>query len=288
MITASIVLFNTPVNQINTVLDSYAPSSNRKLYLIDNSNCFNEDYLFLSNIYGVEYVFNNKNVGYGQAHNIAIKKAIQEKSDYHIVLNPDLKFESWIVNRLEEYADAHLDVVYMLPKVKYPNGEIQYLCKLLPTPLDLFLRRFLPQNKSVIKRNDKYTLKNFGYNRIINPPCLSGCFMFMRTSVLEQYSLFFDNRFFMYFEDFDLIRRLHRIGKTIYYPDVEIIHNHMQMSYKNMGMLRMHIISACKYFNKYGWFFDGERKKVNKIILNEICNKENRGEEFCNEKNIGN
>jgi len=191
-------------------------------------------------------------------------------SDYHVVLNPDLIFEPSVIDSLVKYANNHSDVVYMLPKVVYPDGKIQYLCKLLPTPFDLIFRRFLPQIGFIKRRNDLYELRFFGYNKIINPPCLSGCFMFMRTSTLEKYNLFFDENFFMYCEDFDLMRRLHRIGKTIFYPDVTIIHNHNHGSYKNKKMLMMHIRSACKYFNKYGWLFDTERRTLNKKILKEL------------------
>jgi GT2 family glycosyltransferase len=99
--------------------------------------------------------------------------------------------------------------------------------------------------------------------------------MFLRMSTIEKYNLFFDERFFMYCEDFDFIRRLHRIGKTIYYPDVSIIHNHAKESYKSKKMMTEHIKSAIKYFNKWGWFFDKERKTMNKQVLDEILSLQN-------------
>ena len=76
----------------------------------------------------------------------------------------------------------------------------------------------------------------------------------------------------MYCEDFDLIRRLHRVGKTLFYPDVTIIHDHAKESYKNKKMLFEHIKSAIKYFNKFGWFFDKERRDMNEKVLGEINN----------------
>lgn len=269
MITASIVLFNTDKELLNKVVGSYAPSEKRKLYLIDNSKCELEFAKKMSDE-NIEYIFNNKNLGYGKAHNIGIQKAIQEKSDYHIVLNPDIEFQPSVIDELRQYADKHKDIVYILPKVLYPSGEVQYLCKLLPLPFDLIFRRFMSNLKIAKNRNDKYTLKNFNYETIINPPCLSGCFMFLRTSALKMNHIKFDSRFFMYCEDFDLIRRLHRVGKTIYYPRVFIIHNHKQESYKNWKMLKIHIKSATQYFNKYGWFFDSERKEMNRQILKEL------------------
>ena len=273
MITASIVLYNTNTKQLKDAINSYAPSAERILYLIDNSEQEFDLKKLCMDLTHIRYVFNNKNLGYGAGHNIALYKALDNNSLYHVVLNPDIRFDPKILNSLEAFMAQHSDTVYMLPKVIYPNGELQYLCKLLPTPIDLFLRRVLFKLVLSKKLNDKYTLKQSGYTRIMNPPCLSGCFMFLRLDTIKQYNIFFDERFFMYLEDFDFIRRLHRVGKTIFYPYVTIIHDHAHGSYKSKKLLKLHIISAIKYFNKYGWFFDCERKNMNNTILKEIAER---------------
>lgn len=266
MITGSIVIYHSDEKTVLRAVESFAPAADRRLYIVDNGEEETDRYRSFSY---VEYLFSGKNEGYGMAHNRAIRKAAAAGSTYHVVLNPDVAFEPSVLDELKKYADSHPDVVYMLPKVVYPDGELQYLCKLLPTPADLIFRRFLPASL-VRKSNDRYCLKMSGYSRIINPPCLSGCFMFMRMSALTENSILFDDRFFMYCEDFDLIRRLHRIGKTIFYPEVQIVHDHEHASYKNLHMLRVHITSAVRYFNKYGWFFDQERRQMNRKILQEI------------------
>ena len=270
MITASVVLYNTPAREVETILKSFAPGPERKLFFIDNSPAFREELSFLKSLNNVDYLFTGANLGYGKANNIGIEKAIAEGSEYHVVLNPDLQFEPEILDELETYADAHPDVVYMLPEVLNEEGEVQRLCKLLPTPADLIFRRFFPQRGIFARSNERYTLADSGYDRIIDPPCLSGCFMFMRVHALEEHALRFDERFFMYCEDFDLIRRLHRVGRTIYYPAVHIIHRESKASYKNGKMLAAHIVSACRYFNKYGWFRDPERDEMNRSILDEL------------------
>lgn len=269
MITASVVLYHTEKYMIERIVNSYRPDNNRILFIIDNSESKDYEVYFKENCF-VEYIHNGKNVGYGAGHNIGIRRAIQLNSDYHIVLNPDVSFEDRIIDELKTYADNHEEVVYMLPKVVYPNGKIQYLCKLLPTPLDLTIRRFFPNIGLMRRRNEKYVLKASGYNKIMNPPCLSGCFMFMRTSTLRDNNLLFDENFFMYCEDFDLIRRLHRVGMTIFYPNVTIVHDHTRASYKNWKLMLIHIQSAFKYFNKYGWFHDKERIIENNKILKDI------------------
>lgn len=270
MVTAAVVLYNTPQYMFSNLLHSYKPDTGRKLYIIDNSE---KPTIYCKNVCNdnIIYIYNGKNIGYGAAHNIGIQRAILDESRYHVILNPDIVFDSSVIDSLKCYADKHDDIVYMLPEVIYPNGKIQYLCKLLPTPFDLFFRRFIPCTKITQKWNDRYVLKMSGYNKIINPPCLSGCFMFLKTSALAENNLRFDERFFMYFEDFDLIRRLHRIGRTVYYPDVQIVHEHGRESYRNKKMLLLHIKSACIYFHKYGWFIDRERKSMNHRILQELA-----------------
>lgn len=268
MITASIVLFNTFQSDIENIVKSYSPSKGRKLYIIDNSHEKNNYCESITCDY-IDYYFVGKNIGYGAAHNIGIRKAIEIESKYHIVLNPDIRFDEIVLTGLISYMNDNTDIVYLLPKVIYPNGNIQYLCKLLPTPMDLIERRFLPSIGPFKRRNDKYILKYTGYDKVMNPPCLSGCFMLLRTDVIREHNLFFDESFFMYFEDFDLIRRLHKVGKTIYYPYYSIVHDHAKLSYKSIRMMFIHIISACKYFNKYGWFFDKERKRINKEFIDE-------------------
>ncbi len=255
---------------MDTVLKSFAPSAERKLFLLDNSPEYDSSFDILRDLPNIEYIFNGENLGYGRANNIGIKKAVETGSDYHIVMNPDLRFEPDIIDSLAEFADSDPEIVYILPKIVDESGTVQHLCKLLPTPADLIFRRFFP-NKGIIKKNnDRYVLASFGYERIIDPPCLSGCFMFMRTKALKEHDLSFDERFFMYCEDFDLIRRLHRVGKTLYYPEVSIVHKQSRASYTDLEMLKVHVVSACRYFNKYGWFRDPERKTMNDRILREL------------------
>ena len=79
----------------------------------------------------------------------------------------------------------------------------------------------------------------------------------------------FDERFFMYPEDIDITRRMHSKYRTMYWPNVSVVHAHRAASYKSTRMLKIHIVNMVKYFNKWGWFFDSERRKVNREILKE-------------------
>lgn len=274
-LTASVVLFNTPRSQIESLFKSVIESKCvETFYIIDNSpsdkwRILEKEYAERAEIAGtkIRYI-HNQNLGYGASHNLAMHEAIESGAVYHVVLNPDIYFGAEVLPALVQFMNENLDAAYVLPKVTYPNGELQYLCKLLPTPSDLIFRRFLPKSWGV-KRNDRYCLKMSGYDKVINPPCLSGCFMFMRLATLKENDIFFDDGYFMYCEDFDLIRRLHRVARTLYYPRVTIVHDHARESYKSKKMLWAHIKSAVRYFNKWGWAFDRERREMNKKILEE-------------------
>ncbi len=186
MFNASIVLYHHKIDEISPLVLELAKSKEiNEIFLIDNSSVSQNEFKKLP----VHYIFNGKNVGYGAGHNIAIRKTIAENIPYHLVLNPDIELESTIFTTILDFMQNHNDVGHLMPKVLYPNGKIQYLCKLLPTPFDLFIRRFLPK-KWIKKSNDKYELRHSGYDKTMKIPCLSGCFMFLRTDTLKKVGIF--------------------------------------------------------------------------------------------------
>ena len=75
MITASIVLYKTNIEDLKTVINSFKPSTEKRLFLIDNSPTAMESQLLSSIGNNIEYIYNNANLGYGAAHNIGIAKA---------------------------------------------------------------------------------------------------------------------------------------------------------------------------------------------------------------------
>lgn len=262
MLNVSIVIYKHTISDISPLVEILQNSGLvSEIFLIDNSPKENKDFGKLN----ANYIFNNCNLGYGKAHNIALRKSIAKNTPYHLVVNPDISFEPEILKTIVTYMENHPDVGHLMPKVFYPNGDLQYLCKLLPTPTDLIFRRFLQKNVRD-KRMRKFELRESGYNRIMNIPYLSGCFMFLRTEALKVTGIF-DERFFMYPEDIDLTRRIHQHFKTIFYPEVAIVHHHAQSSYSSPKMLWIHIINMIRYFNKWGWIFDRERKRINANIL---------------------
>jgi GT2 family glycosyltransferase len=265
-ITASVVLYKTPPAQILRLYECLANSSCRPyVYVIDNSPA--PTTLPFEMPPWITYIHSEANLGYGAGHNVALRQ-ILGSSKFHFVLNPDTSFAEGELEKMVTFITQHPDVGQLMPKVIYPDGSLQYLCKLIPTPADLLLRRFMigPFKRLAQRQNQRFELRFTGYDRQMDVPYLSGCFMLFRTSALQQIGLF-DERFFMYPEDIDITRRVNAQFRTLFFPGATIVHDHGRESYRNVRALWIHVRNLVKYFNKWGWFHDPARSQVNRAVL---------------------
>ncbi len=205
----------------------------------------------------VKFIQNDKNLGMGAGNNIGIRKA---QGKYVVIMNPDtIAFQDTFVG-LYEYMESRKDVGIVGPKQLNPDKTVQNSCYRwhgLFTPL--YRRTPLGKFNFAKKDLDRFLMKDFDHDREREVDWLLGSFFFCRASVLEEVG-FFDERFFMYFEDTDLCRRFSHGGhKVVYNPKVKIIHNHTRQSaqikwYKffTNKAARNHIISWIKYLRKWG------------------------------------
>lgn len=261
----SIVLYNSNYEEIDYLID-LLNSIDRvsQIFLIDNSPLKNNSFETLD----AKYLFPDVNNGYGSGHNLAIYYSLESDIKYHLVLNSDISFDRIVLSKLLEKMDDDSEIGLIMPKVINSDGSVQFLPKLLPTPLNLLIRVVTPLRKLLNSKNKEYTLENY-QDQELNVPIITGCFSLFRVETLKQTGLY-DENFFMYFEDFDLSRRIHSRYKTIYYPAVSIIHAHERGAAKSYKLLKAFSKSAIYYFNKYGWFFDNERNRINKRVLNKL------------------
>jgi len=245
-LSVSIVLYKTPRSLYTSAIQSIFDSKLKfKIFVIDNSPYITKDSIFNKKF--IRYIWTGKNIGYGSAHNIAIK-LIGNKTTFHLILNPDIYFDYKLLPHLIKLLEANKDIGVVMPKILFPNGKNQFLCRKQPTPFDLLKRRFFHFS---IKK-DTYIVKKINSNKIYEAENLSGCFLLCRTRILRKINGF-DTRFFMYLEDYDLVRRINEKYRVIYDPRVHAYHHYSKNSYKKINHLFFHVISAIRYFNKWGW-----------------------------------
>lgn len=261
-ITCSIVLYNNNINDYELAISSFLNSVDGLIYVIDNSEYPLSSVFF--NHPRVKYIFTNNNLGFGAAHNVCINNYLD--SEFHLVLNPDVYFHNDAIPKLIKILQCDSSIGAIMPTVKNSNGQKQNLCKLLPSPFDLFFRRFIPNSSFCKDRNSIYEMHKIPMDSLLEVPVISGCFFIARTKVIAKIKGF-DERFFMYMEDIDLFRRISMHRRVVFYPGVEIFHRHEKGSFKSNKLLFYHLISAIKYFNKWGWFYDPYRFKVNEKFI---------------------
>lgn len=264
---ATIVFYNNSAEQVVAVVKSCLDLNDTAILIVDNSpaDSIREivNTLCVCDLSDrIKYIHTPENPGFGASHNLALQYF--PEADFYYVVNPDVTFNRE-VNRMVDFMQANPHIGCLVPKVMYPDGRLQRLCKLLPSPLDLFLRRFSPAMASITDK--RFMLADFDYSILLDIPYASGCFMLIRGDVFRHLKGF-DERFFMYLEDTDLSRRIAEISRVVFYPDVSITHEYGKGSYKDNKLLRIHLSSAVKYFNKWGWVFDRKRCMLNEKTLN--------------------
>lgn len=261
---ASIVAYKTDPEELRRCVGSLHAAGVSDVAVVDNSpdSSLSEICTQLS----VSYTHSGRNLGYGAAHNIELRRSMQMGNvDYHLVINSDVWFTSDVIRRIVDHMDCHPEIGQLIPAVVYPDGSPQPAVRMIPTPFDLIIRRFLPRFMFK-RRSRRYLLGFWDHSCEANIPFHQGSFMFLRLDALRSVGLF-DERFFMYPEDIDLTRRMHRCYVTSFWPEVSIVHAHHAGSYHSMRLLRIHMVNMIRYFNKWGWFRDPERRAFNRRLL---------------------
>ena len=110
------------------------------------------------------FCLEDQNLGYGRGHNEVIPYL---KSTYHMIVNPDITFDSGLVSRMVDYMDQHPDIVMLSPRVFFPDGTEQHLPHRRPTVRYLLGGPFEHVSERFAAWRDRQIEKHL---RVIDPP----------------------------------------------------------------------------------------------------------------------
>ena len=250
------ILFSKLLNSLSIAIYQLSFDDNSiEIKIIDNGNQIElhksllKDFKYADK---VEIISGHNNIGYGKGHNLAIHNC---SSKYHLVLNPDVILDEKSLITGIKYLESKPDCCAVCPSCYNEKGDTQYLIKQYPSVIDLFIRGagIKKLNSLFSKRLAKYEMKSLVESKqIASVSIISGCFMLCRTDLLKQVGGF-DERYFLYFEDFALSLELAKLGKLIYLPSIEIIHYGGDAARKGIKHIVMFVASGIKFFNQYGW-----------------------------------
>ena len=264
----SVVIYNTDPDELERAIQQFlAIPGTTHLCILDNSRQPIRRFQYDPAL--VSCQFCGKNLGYGRAHNIALRAA-SGRARFSLVMNTDIQYTADAVVRLIAFLDVTPRAGMVSPKICYPDGSLQYVCRLLPTPANMILRRFLPRSAWTARADALYELRWWNHDCIANIPYFQGSFMLMRTDLCNKLGGF-DERFFLYGEDIDLTRRLHEVSETLYIPDVSITHEYRRYSNRSLRGTWYGIQNNCRYFNKWGWFYDRNRRRINAQVVANLA-----------------
>lgn len=267
-ITICIVLYENEITLVQNAVQSILKiCAVDKIFLVDNS--LTNQLKVLVTDSRIKYIHNPANPGFGASHNVAIQQALEFGSKYHFIVNPDIYFEGDVISPMVQYMANDATIGMMMPQILNVDGSVQNLPKLLPSPFSILKRKIKKPVTAYQKFINEYELREVPKDTIYNAPVLSGCFTLLNLDAIKIVGMY-DDAFFMYFEDWDLSRRMHQHYKTIYFPQVSVVHEYESGANKSKKLFKIFVDSAITYFNKWGWFFDSERKKINREALSQF------------------
>lgn len=211
--------FELTKNTINSILEYDYPFS-VEIVVVDNAS--SDDSLSRLKDYfkdKVRFIASEKNNGFAAGNNQALR---QVDGKYQLLLNSDTIVWENTLNDIYDYMESHEDVGACGCRVLLEGGDLDKACKRsFPNVKNSFFRLFHIPTKS---KDDNYNLTDLPDDEVYEIDCLTGAFMFMRKSALDEVGLL-DETFFMYGEDIDLCYRIKNGGwKIVYYGKSKITH----------------------------------------------------------------
>jgi len=168
---------------------------------------------------------NDKNLGFGRAVNQGLAKVV---APLVLIMNPDCRLMTGALMSMRTGLERAPSCAVVGPKILDPDGAVQGSARGDPNMLTglfgrtTFLRRLLPE-LAVSKRNIiSPTVLGGGSSTVVD--WVSGACLLARREALLQAGGF-DERYFLYWEDADLCRRLRECGHhVLYVPSAIAIH----------------------------------------------------------------
>lgn len=207
----------------------------------------------LRDLPNVRIVEQRDNLGYGKGNNEAAKLA---RGTYILIINPDNVLPRDGVARMLEALESDPDAGVVGPALVYPDGTTRPSARTFPSPVDLFRKRVFPMAWHKEYEEER---KRQCSAPAVDIDWLVGACLLLRRDLYEKLGGF-DERFFLFFEDIDLCRRIHGMGKkVIYLSSLAVLDRKGRLSGSSIFSLftrkttRIHLASALKYFAKWGF-----------------------------------
>lgn len=225
-----IVVDNNSSDQSKQFLKSYTPSSERK---------------FLQKF---EVFFNTSNLGCGGGINTGLRHAL---GDYILEIGCNTLIHEKTMSTLLRIAEQYPYLGILGGKIMNQDGTIQRSVSRQPTVVSQLMTRLVSLGIGSWKPFE--SSKKFNYNQFSDVEQVKGAFMFFPRSMIMKVGLW-DERFFIWFEDTDLCKRVRDAGFKIYYTPEAVVTHQSEGSISKLSLWKRQAIweqSIFRYFKKH-------------------------------------
>jgi len=228
MLSVLIVNWNTR-ELLRTCLQSihkFSPSEPYEVIVVDNASTDGSADMVKTDFPDVRLIANPVNSGYAHGNNLAFQAA---KGEGLLTLNSDTEFLDNSLQKAVDLLKAHSEAGCVAGRLIHPDGRTQSSVRGWPTALGVIgdssgLGARFPKS-----RLGSYRLTSFDYNKEQLAPQPMGTFLLFRRDALAAVGdpkNPFDENFPIFFNEVDLLYRMHQAGwNCLYSPEVRVVHH---------------------------------------------------------------
>lgn len=220
-----VVSFNTCQLTLDCIESVYEATKDRlevEVIVVDNASNDGSAEAIASAYPSCDVIRNERNIGFAAANNQAFRVAT---APFVLLLNSDTLVLRGALERSVDYMNRHPEVGAFSCRVLNSDGTVQRVCSQFPSLINLTLQLFGLDKLRWPIWLGRYQMRDWARDSVRDVEVISGCFMLVRSSVIDEVGNL-DERFFFFGEETDWCVRIRSAGwKLRFAPVGEIIHH---------------------------------------------------------------
>ncbi|HSW88765.1 MAG TPA: glycosyltransferase family 2 protein [Candidatus Saccharimonadales bacterium] len=229
------------------------PEFDFEVIIVDNDNKKIIEEKLAQKFPKTRYIKSETNVGFGAGNNLGAKHA---RGEYLFFLNPDTIIFTSTLDNLINFIETNINAGIVAPLLLHEDKkpfDLQGSADLTPLRGVVCLsiiNKIFPKNPIA----QKFFYLDWGKDSQKEVEVVPGTAFAIRKELFEKVGMF-DEKFFLYFEEYDICRRVRRLGfKLFIIPQAKIIHLWEKSTKSVDGIDKIFLESRFYYFKKHFGF----------------------------------
>lgn len=196
-----------------------------EILVVDNASKDESVAFIKSQKLQLKLIENKENLGFAGGNNVGIRDALEHGADYVLILNNDTVVDKNLIVELLKVATTDEEIGILAPKIYFAHGFEFYKDRYNKKDLGKVFWYAGGETdwKNVISHHRGVDeIDNGQYDTVEETSFASGCCLMITKEALNKVG-FFDEKYFLYYEDSDLCERAKKAGFKIIYAPAAII-----------------------------------------------------------------